>query len=345
MGAKIFVSRLINELVNLLRGESTRSDPRFERKVQEALRNLRSLKESLNDDVGLASGGLLQLQALYSAEDVTDTLLILKEFLEIKMRDNNAFRKFLWRRPFASSSRQIQLTGEMKKFRNQIKALSSDDHLQLINKKEAAETTILNIDDVIGGVTCVSFRNHQEPWAWQRISGFCFEQEINLVGLEEQINKLVSLLIPEHNHNNQVIAIVGEAGSGKTTPARSVYDRFAVKRYFAKRAWVRVRSEAKFRDALIDILQQINMEMLVEASSPEGELATILATLVKETSYLIVVEDVETPQVWQVLRDALYFSSSKSKGGKIILTTSDENNIPLEAKVAGSILHVRRLNE
>ncbi|ESR37804.1 hypothetical protein CICLE_v10030333mg [Citrus x clementina] len=339
MGAQAFVSRLYNQLENLLREESTGSDPRFQEQVQEASRYLPSLEEFPEDDVGSASGVLLQLQAVYLVEDVTDTLLVLKQFLEIKRRDNNVFKKFLWRR--SSSSRQIQLTGDMKKL---AKALYN--HLHLIHKKEAAETTILKIDDFIGGITHhVDFWEHHMARPWQRISSYCFEQEINLVGLEEQINNLVSLLIREHNHNSQVIAIVGEAGSGKTTLTRSVYDRVDVKRHFAKRAWVRVRSEAKVRDVLIDILQQINDEMLVEASSPEEELASSLATLVKETSYLIVVEDVETPQVWQVLRKALDYSSSKSKDGKIILTTSNENNIPPEAKAAGSTLHVRRLNE
>ncbi|GAY38369.1 hypothetical protein CUMW_036170 [Citrus unshiu] len=327
MDAKIFVSRLNHQLVNL----STDSDPWFKKQVQEALRHLLLLEESLKDDVGLASGGPLQLEAVYSAEDVTDTLLALDEILEIKRRDNNVFKKFLWRQ--SSSSWQIQLICEMKKLANQIKALSSDNHLHLINKKEAAETTTLEIDDAIPRniLLLLGLRISDEPLAWQRISSYCFEQEINLVGLEEQINNLVSLLIREHNHNSQVIAIVGEAGSGKTTLTRSVYDRVDVKRHFAKRAWVRVRSEAKVRDVLIDILQQINDEMLVEASSPEEELASSLATL--------------TQQVWQVLRNALYYSSSKSKDGKIILTTSDENNIPLEAKAAGSTLHVRRLNE
>ncbi|KAL9416228.1 hypothetical protein AB3S75_039425 [Citrus x aurantiifolia] len=329
MDAKIFVSRLNHQLVNL----STASDPWFKKQVQEALRYLLLLEESLKDDGGLASGGPLQLKAVYSAEDVTDTLLALKEILEIKRRDNNVFKKFLWRR--SSSSWQIQLTSEMKKLANQI------------NKKEAAETTTLEIDNASPPITDMRplFRIYDERYAWQSISSYCFEQEINLVGLEEQINKLVSLLILEHNHNSQVIAIVGEAGFGKTTVTRSVYDRVDVKRHFAKRAWVRVRSEAKVRDVLIDILQQINDEILVEASSPEGELASSLATLVKETSYLIVVEDVETPQVWQVLRSALDYSSSKSKDGKIILTTSKENNIPPEVKAAGSTLHVRRLNE
>ena len=261
MDAKKFVSRLNHRLVNL----STASDPWFQKQVQEARKYLLLLEEPLKDDVGLASGAPLKLEAVYSAEDVTDTLLALKEILEIKRRDNNVFKKLLWRR--SSSSWQIQLTIEMKKLANQIKALSSDNHLHLINKKEVAETTTLEIDDAIPRITDMRplFRMYDEPYAWQRISSYCFEQEINLVGLEEQINQLVSLLILEHNHNSQVIAIVGEAGSGKTTLMRSVYDRVDVKRHFAKCAWVRVRSKAKVRDVLIDILQQINDEMLVEA--------------------------------------------------------------------------------
>ncbi|KDO60974.1 hypothetical protein CISIN_1g048083mg, partial [Citrus sinensis] len=120
---------------------------------------------------------------------------------------------------------------------------------------------------------------------------------------------------------HQIIAILGERGSGKTTLARTVYDRVDVKRHFAKRAWIRVRGDAKFRDVLIDILQQIDDETLVEASAPEADLVSSLTTLLKEISYLIVVEDVETPQV------------------------CNPNNIPPEAEAAGPTLHLSRLNK
>ena len=185
--------------------------------------------------------------------------------------------------------------------------------------------------------------------------------------LEEQIKELVSRLFPAYNHDenddndqpnnqaiitefllqdpdldrhhsaHQVIAIVGEEGSGKTILARTVYDRVDVKRHFAKRAWVCVRGEAKVRDVLIDILQQVDDETVADASAPEGELASSLSTLLEETSYLIVVEDVETPQVWKGLRDALYCNSSS---GKIILTTRNAENIPPEAEAAGATLHL-----
>ncbi|ESR50402.1 hypothetical protein CICLE_v10033539mg, partial [Citrus x clementina] len=198
-------------------------------------------------------------------------------------------------------------------------------------------------------------QQEQQQRRWQRISDLYFKEEVNIVGLEDQMKELVSILIPEQNHNpnddhdrdrcqstHQIIAILGERGSGKTTLARTVYDRVDVKRHFAKRAWIRVRGDAKSRDVLIDILQQIDDETLVEASAPEAELASSLTTLLKEISYLIVVEDVETPQAWQVLRYAL---NASSKNSKIILTTSDPNNIPPEAEAAGPTLHLSRLNK
>ncbi|KAL9422977.1 hypothetical protein AB3S75_035125 [Citrus x aurantiifolia] len=393
MGAKNIVDHLIQKLENPVLDEAKSSNPKFEKQVQD----IKSLKESLKDedqdyvDLGLASARLLE--AVYSVEDVTDTLLIRKEFPDIKIREN-LFKKFI--SPlmcFTPSSSSIQidyLTDEMTKFMNQIRDLSTDHS---VNKNEAA-TTILNLDDVVGGIAketmTMSFHNKQQQQRWQRISGLRFEEEMNIVvGNEERIKELASLIIPEnnlevqkkklvsrlfpaYNHDenddndqpndqaiitefllqdpdldrhhsaHQVIAIVGEEGSGKTILARTVYDRVDVKRHFAKRAWVRVRGEAKVRDVLIDILQQIDDDTLVEASAPEAELASSLTTLLKEISYLIVVEDVETPQVWQVLRDALYASS---KDSKIILTTSNLNNLPPEAEAAGPTLHLSRLNK
>ncbi|KAH9770748.1 putative disease resistance protein [Citrus sinensis] len=393
MGAKNIVDHLIQKLENPVFDEAKSSNPKFEKQVQD----IKSLKESLKDedqdyvDLGVASARLLE--AVYSVEDVTDTLLIRKEFPDIKIREN-LFKKF--RSPlmcFTPSSSSIQidyLTDKMTEFINQIRDLSTDHS---VNKNEAA-TTILNLDDVVGGIAketmTMSFHNKQQQQRWQRISGLRFEEEMNIVvgneerikelasliipekNLEKQIKELVSRLFPAYNHDendendqpnnqaiitefllqdpdldrhhsaHQVIAIVGEEGSGKTILARTVYDRVDVKRRFAKRAWVRVRGEAKVRDVLIDILQQIDDKTVADASAPEGELASSLSTLLEKTSYLIVVEDVETPQVWKGLRDALYCYSSS---GKIILTTRNAKNIPPEAEAAGATLHLSRLNK
>lgn len=182
----------------------------------------------------------------------------------------------------------------------------------------------------------MSFQNEKGQHSHQQ----CPER---IFGFKEQITKLVARLIPEDNRDDsqstQVIAVVGEGGLGKTTLVRTVYGNADVKRHFIKSAWINVPSEFKARDVFINILKQINQDKLVDVTASEGELRSSLSALLKETRYLIVLEDVKTSQVWEALRDAIF---SSLRGGKVIVTTRNAENVPKEAC---STVHVQPLNK
>ena len=74
----------------------------------------------------------------------------------------------------------------------------------------------------------------------------------------------------------------------------------------------------------------------------EDALMSGLTKLLYGTSFLIVLEDVETPQVWETFLNRI--CSSSQFCGKLIITTSNANNLP--PKVANaSVLQVCRSNE
>ncbi|KAL6139855.1 hypothetical protein ACLB2K_058156 [Fragaria x ananassa] len=67
-----------------------------------------------------------------------------------------------------------------------------------------------------------------------------FEDGEKVVGREDAVTKIVTTLISSDNQqkNLSVMAIVGMAGLGKTTLAKSVYNEPAIDKHFPKRIWV-----------------------------------------------------------------------------------------------------------
>ncbi|XP_044498114.1 probable disease resistance RPP8-like protein 2 [Mangifera indica] len=188
-----------------------------------------------------------------------------------------------------------------------------------------------------------NFENYR---AWERIADFCLKEETDVVGVEQQIEELVARLIPkpdddDRGQSTQVIGVVGEGGSGKTTLAKSVYNRPDVKQHFTQRAWVHASNVSKARDVFMDILNQIHPDgFFLEAVMSDEEVMAKLTEVLKTARHLIVVDDIEAFQVSQSLQAAL--CSSSSHDSRVIITTRKKSFLLSEA--THSALRVRRLN-
>ncbi|KAK3220525.1 hypothetical protein Dsin_014495 [Dipteronia sinensis] len=284
------------------------------------------------------------LQALYSAVCAIDSFRV----LHWMSKSSNRFSLSMW---FKSLRSKKHFIIEMKGFNEKlIRCLSSDDHF---DAKNEAASSVNDTEDVLN---CIG---QQQQQRWGRISGLCEETDVICIRQETTIKLRVRLtdqrelneIVEEVRVNGdqldhssvKVIAVTGEGGSGKTTLARSVYNRVDVRRHFTNRAWVRVPDVFKARDVLAEIVKQIDQAEFagVETLSAE-DLVWKITKLLDGTRFLIVLDDVNTSEVWETLLVPICSSSSQS-GGRIIVTTRDSGSFPGQATY--SALHLGRLNE
>ncbi|TXG68266.1 hypothetical protein EZV62_003201 [Acer yangbiense] len=340
----ISLSLSIKKLQDLLGDEETSSNPRLKNEIQIAITNLHSLNQFLKD-LEASSGGSANdpktaqlLKAVYSVEEATDTFLMSKEVHRIKKSREDSMSYTQKMKFFCShktkASYPIRFTEKMKKFNEEVRPLV---------EIKAAETSDVENSNNTQFLRFQNDRDHlRKRQHWGRISDFCLEDETHVVGLQQQMNELVVQLIRNDGHSGgneiQVIAVVGKGGSGKTTLATNVYNWIDVKRHFTIRAWVRIPSVFKARDVFADIVAQINQHELVDATLSEYALMLRLTKLLKGTRFLIVLDDVETLQVWKSLVTALTFSS---QGGKIIIIVRNTDYLPPNGY---STLNICKLN-
>ncbi|OMO66079.1 Disease resistance protein [Corchorus olitorius] len=282
MDAEVEVSLLSRKLQNLLQDEAIALIPKVKSHVQKTTHQLNLLRQLLKEteknqalaaEMNSGQWTNILLRALYSVEDAVETFLIRKAFKS--------------QHPFTSFFNNAVFIKEMNKF---VKFISKKGNL--LKDKQQGDTQDVADNNISGS------NQHQR---WGRISGFCFDDEFHVVGLEEQVKDLVALVGRGAEQGNQpaVISMVGEGGSGKTAIARFVYDRVDIKRNFTSRAWVHVTKEFKI---------------------------------------LVVIDDVEAPELWEAIKEVF---PPSSHGGVVIVTTRNAN----VAVPAGSTLQVRPLTD
>ena len=106
-----------------------------------------------------------------------------------------------------------------------------------------------------------------EPQPDQRKTYSYLEDEP--VGFNDDLNKLVEILLKEEEGNTRVASICGMGGLGKTTLAKMVYNDSRVKQYFnGGRTWVFISQQCQKRpvweEIMINLLPQSQKDQIKE---------------------------------------------------------------------------------
>ncbi|KAL6136519.1 hypothetical protein ACLB2K_061814 [Fragaria x ananassa] len=154
-----------------------------------------------------------------------------------------------------------------------------------------------------------------------------FEKGEKVVGMEDAVRKIVTTLVSSDNQQKDlsVMAIVGMAGLGKTTLAKSVYNEPAIDKHFPKRIWVCVPNTFEV-DTILSQMVDIAVPKRTGMKSQDAMLQ-VLREGITGKRYLLVLDDVwnEEREKWDSLMSCL--SKLNSNPGSCIIVTTRSTNV------------------
>ncbi|VAH99138.1 unnamed protein product [Triticum turgidum subsp. durum] len=163
----------------------------------------------------------------------------------------------------------------------------------------------------------------------------------NLVGVDGNREKLEKWLAGD-DLEHSVVAMLGMGGLGKTALAADVYKK--VREKFQCHAWVSISQTYSREDVLLNIFKELFKDNLSVLSGTMAMnltcLEETLKKFLKEQKYLIVLDDVWTPEVVDDLSRVLSYND---KGSRLIITTREGNVAALASH--GHILTMKELPE
>ncbi|KAK1364433.1 putative disease resistance protein RGA3 [Heracleum sosnowskyi] len=169
-----------------------------------------------------------------------------------------------------------------------------------------------------------------------------FEDESLIVGRDDDLSSLVNMLCNKNEEDLHVNAILGMGGQGKTTLARMVYNKDAVKKMFSKRMWVTVSDDFDFMKILNQMVVSLT-SMPSVLDNAEGLIKDLQEKL-KGEKFLLVLDDVwnEKPAEWEKLRNSL-LAVGVATGSSILVTTRKQEVI--DAMRCSDPYRVQKLSE
>ncbi|KAK1423626.1 hypothetical protein QVD17_18932 [Tagetes erecta] len=165
-------------------------------------------------------------------------------------------------------------------------------------------------------------------------------EEDNVIGFDEEAKEVVSRLT-NICESLEVVSVVGMGGLGKTTLAKKVYCNPAIEFYFFVRAWVYVSQEYNRKEVLFAILGSFVQPCDQTFKMTEEMIVEEIYKHLNGRRYLIVLDDVWTPDAWNDLKTAF---PNQGCGSRILLTTRN-TEVALTANPDTPPHHLRFLNE
>ena len=177
-----------------------------------------------------------------------------------------------------------------------------------------------------------------EPQPDQRKTYSYLEDEP--VGFNDDLNKLVEILLKEEEGNTRVASICGMGGLGKTTLAKMVYNDSRVKQYFnGGRTWVFISQQCQKRpvweEIMINLLPKEKSQNDQKEKSQKEEikgwsdedLIKELREVQQKQKCLVVLDNIWKIEDWNILCQVFPMKDTKSK----ILLTSRNSDVALKA--------------
>lgn len=147
------------------------------------------------------------------------------------------------------------------------------------------------------------------------------------MGFKDEEEKLLGYLMKEETELD-VISIIGMPGLGKTTLAWKIFENEKIGYQFPVRIWVYVSQRFNSRDVFLNILRNFSSNDMSGRS--DEELAQSVRVCLAKEKFLLVMDDVWSPEDWKVIQNVLPSSNGLSK----VMITSREKSVGLRAKVS-----------
>uniref|UniRef100_A0A0E0BMC2 AAA+ ATPase domain-containing protein n=1 Tax=Oryza glumipatula TaxID=40148 RepID=A0A0E0BMC2_9ORYZ len=170
-----------------------------------------------------------------------------------------------------------------------------------------------------------------------------FKKVTELVGINEARDELIKRLSKGSNASKKlkIVSIVGAGGLGKTTLAKTVYDKLVLGKEFDSYGFVPVGQNPDMKKIFKDILLELDKHKYMDIGSvilDERQLINELLQFLDKKRYLIVIDDIWGTSTWDLIKNALPDSNC---GSKIITTT----RIAKVAEEVGDIYNLQPLSD